>query len=66
MSKGTYTGRMVCDGEGHLYADEGKDAGKKIAWVADDADGHFEFIGEGDPSHNDRHHAEHVNLEVVA
>jgi hypothetical protein len=49
-----YVGRMVCDGNGNLLADEGEQAGDPIAY--DENTDTFVFIGPDEPSHNERHH----------
>lgn len=49
---GFYRGRLACDGQGNLLADEGEYAGYPVAFH----DGSYVFVQPGEPSHNDRHH----------
>ena len=51
-----YSGRLVADGDGNLLADEGERAGFPVAYQ----DGQFVFVGQGEKSHNDRHHQNFV------
>lgn len=55
-----YIGRMVCDGEGNLLADEGERAGYPIAY--DEDSDTFVFIKQGEPSHNERHHKQFAGI----
>jgi hypothetical protein len=54
-----YVGRLVCDGQGNLLADEGARAGDPVA----EHEGSYVFINPDEPSHNERH--EKKVLEVV-
>lgn len=49
-----YVGRLVCDGEGNLLADEGEFAGLPV--YHDPESNAYLFVEEGGASHNDRHH----------
>lgn len=49
---GTYSGRLVCDGNGNLLADEGEFAGFPVAYD----EGQYIFVAPGEPSHNARFH----------
>lgn len=49
----TYSGRLLCDGEGNLLADEGRHKGKPVAHVPEE--GVYVLLEEGEPSHNERH-----------
>lgn len=96
MAKDEYVGRLQCDGNGNLLADESRNAGSTTVAVHDangepveDADGNqvtvtvplvrygknhgrpvahdtktdkFFFIEAGEPSHNERHHKQNVDL----
>jgi hypothetical protein len=52
-----YVGRLVCDGEGHLCAQDGPFAGDPVYF--DRATGSFLWAGDG-ASHNRRHHRQFV------
>lgn len=49
---GIYHGRLACDGNGNLLADEGEHAGMPVAYH----EGSYVFVQAGEQSHNDRHH----------
>ena len=55
---GTYTGRLVCDGEGHLFAQEN---GREVAYDAETDS--FVYVRPGDPSHNQRHERRRLVIE---
>lgn len=52
--QGRYRGRLVCDGNGNLLADEGDWKGSPVAWSH--GDGNFQFVADGGESHNQMHH----------
>lgn len=54
-----YVGRLACDGYGNLLADEGDRAGDPVAYD----EGKFVFLKPGEDSHNERHHAQFVDIE---
>lgn len=58
---GTYSGRLVADGNGNLLADEGEHAGLPVAFE----DGQFVFVQPGEPSHNARHHENEVGVVIT-
>lgn len=49
MAKGTYEGRLMCDGYGNLLADESKFVGEKTVTLLDD-DGDPILDGSGQPT----------------
>lgn len=53
-----YNGRLVADGDGNLLADEGDLKGYPVAFH----EGNYVFVGPGEPSHNERHHQNAVNV----
>ncbi len=53
MPTEAYHGRLVCDGDGNLLADEGKKKGKPVAF--DHETGGYIYIADGALSHNERH-----------
>lgn len=54
-----YTGRLACDGDGNLLADDGQPVAHNTAT------GQYEYVEEGGPSHNERHHQNHVTVEAT-
>lgn len=54
-----YHGRLSCDGNGNLLADEGDRAGFPVAAH----EGSYVFVQAGEPSHNARHHQQFVGME---
>lgn len=55
---GIYRGRLVCDGNGNLLADEGDRAGEPVAYH----EGSYVFVNTGEPSHNERHHEQFAEI----
>jgi hypothetical protein len=55
-----FIGRMVCDGNGNLLADEGEKKGHPIAY--DEDTDTFVFIKPGEPSHNERYHKQFADM----
>lgn len=53
-----YRGRLVTQGDGHLLADEGPAKGFPVAYD----NGEFIFVNPGEPSHNERHEKNALNL----
>lgn len=51
---GIYHGRLQCDGNGNLLDEDGM----PVAYH----DGSFVHIGSNEPSHNDRHHKQFVEM----
>jgi hypothetical protein len=94
-AEGIYRGRLMCDGQGNLLADESKRVGDKVVTVYDENgnpmldgngmemtvhvpmfrygnnhnrpvalhEGSYVFVGEGEASHNERHHQKFVTFE---
>lgn len=62
MTLETYTGRLVCDGEGNLRAFGGEHDGRSVAF--DPETESFIFIAEDAPSHNDRHGKNTIEVGV--
>jgi hypothetical protein len=56
----TYEGRLVCDGFGNLLADEGDNKGLPVAH--DVENNTYVFVSAGEPSHNERHHAQFAEV----
>lgn len=59
--KGTYSGRLVADGNGNLLADEGEHAGLPVAFH----EGEYVFLEPGEKSHNARHHKNEVGVVIT-
>lgn len=56
-----YSGRLVCDGHGNLLADEGDRKGYPVAYH----EGSYVFIQPGEPSHNERHETQKVEVSAT-
>lgn len=57
-ANGIYHGHLVCDGNGNLLADEGPHKGHPVAYH----EGSFVFVQKGEPSHNERHHQNTLDM----
>lgn len=58
----TYSGRLECDGEGNLLASGGDDHGKPVRYE----NGTFVFVQPGEPSHNEMHETNVVEMKSTA
>lgn len=56
----TYTGRLACDGDGNLLADDGQPV------AHDPQQGAYVYVTPGEPSHNERHHKNYVPTTVTS
>lgn len=57
----TYSGRLVCDGNGNLLAGEGDREGEPVAYD----DGQYVFLDPDEPSHNERHHKKFAGVVLT-